>query len=167
MKTAEYWIDKLGLRAHPEGGFFKETYRSTEEIKAEALPDRYKGPRSFGTAIYFLIHKNAPSNFHKIESDELWFFHAGDSLRVYVLEESLEYWEQDIGPDPEMNQRFQVLLPKGSWFAAEVISPGTYGLISCTVSPGFDFSDFTLAKREELKAQFPDKEILIDRLTKA
>ncbi|MFZ6666328.1 cupin domain-containing protein [Peijinzhouia sedimentorum] len=166
MKTAEYWIEHLGLQPHPEGGYYKETYRSNEAIEADALPQRYEGGRSFGTAIYFLITSKAPSNFHRLLSDELWFFHAGDPLRVYGLKEGEESWQQDLGMELEKKQSLQVIIPKDTWFAAEVLAPNSYTLISCTVSPGFDFRDFELAKRKEIISNFPQDDELIERLTK-
>lgn len=166
MKTAEYWIEHLGLQPHPEGGYYKETYRSDEDIKSKSLPQRYDGGRSFGTAIYFLITSKAPSNFHRLLSDELWFFHAGDPLRVYGLKEGEESWQQDLGMELEKKQSLQVIIPKDTWFAAEVLALNSYTLISCTVSPGFDFRDFELAKREELSTKFPQKVELIKKLTK-
>ncbi len=166
MKTAEYWIEKLGLLPHPEGGYYKETYRADEDIDSASLPQRYKGGRSFGTAIYFLITSEAPSTFHRLLSDELWFFHAGDPLRVYGLRQGENLWKKDLGMSLENNQSLQAIISKNTWFAAEVLAPNSYTLISCTVHLGFDFRDFELAKRDELIAKFPQEPSLVERLTK-
>ena len=85
MQPADYWITHLQLKPHPEGGYYKETYRATEEIPLEGLPTDFSGPRNISTAIYFLLGANDKSLFHRIKSDELWHFHAGDTLNIYVL----------------------------------------------------------------------------------
>lgn len=159
MKTAEYWIEKLALEAHPEGGYFREVYRSAEQIAQENLPDRFLGDRSFSTAIYFLLTENNFSALHRIQSDELWFFHAGAPLNVHLIEPNGAYKCLTVGP----NGPFQAVVPLGCWFGAEV--DRDYALVSCTVAPGFDFSDFDLADRAVLLEQFPQHSDLIARLT--
>ena len=88
MQTANYWIEKLNLKQHPEGGFYSETYRSKETISKDALPDRYTSNHSFGTAIYFLLRSEDVSAFHRLKSDELWFFHLGSPVEVVFLTET-------------------------------------------------------------------------------
>lgn len=159
MKNANDWIDALALEAHPEGGYFREMYRSGEVIAQDGLPDRFEGDRSFSTAIYFLLTENIFSSLHRIQSDELWFFHAGSDLNVHVIDALGDYRCLTIGP----NGPFQVVVPAGCWFGAQVDSD--YALVSCTVAPGFDFSDFELAERAALLEQFPQHSDLIVRLT--
>jgi predicted cupin superfamily sugar epimerase len=159
MKKADYWIEKLGLQPHPEGGYFKETYRSAEQYSA-GLPSRYEGARSFGTAIYFMLTSGSPSHFHRLKSDELWFFHEGSPLCVYMLLKDGTYKSITLGTD----QQWQAIIPEGCWFAAEVIHEDSFSLISCTVSPGFDFRDFEMAKAEDLEAKYPSQKELIRRL---
>ncbi|MBT3603281.1 MAG: cupin domain-containing protein [Candidatus Latescibacteria bacterium] len=159
MRTAQYWIDKLELETHPEGGYFGEMYRSTEKIAQDDLPDRFLGDRSFSTAIYFLLTENNFSALHRIQSDELWFFHTGSPLNVHLIEPSGEYTCLTVGPEGP----FQGVVPAGCWFGAEV--DRDYALVSCTVAPGFDFSDFDLADRVLLLDQFPQHSDLITRLT--
>ena len=154
MPSAEYWIKHLDLQAHPEGGFFKETYRSKENIPVTGLPDRFAGERSFSTSIYFLLRAQDHSLFHRIKSDELWHFHAGASLSIYRLDEhGLNV--QRLGSDPEQKESLQVIVPANCWFGAIVNEPGGYTLSGCTVAPGFDFRDFELADRQLLLDQFP------------
>ncbi|MBX3043197.1 MAG: cupin domain-containing protein [Candidatus Kapabacteria bacterium] len=164
MHTAEYWIEKLGLRAHPEGGFYKETYRSDEFIVSDSLPDRYNSDRSFSTTIYFMITKDSFSKFHKVNSDEFWFFHSGGSAKIYNLTNSGELIIKHFGIDTDNNEFPQILIPQNTWFAAEVEN-GDYVLLSCTVAPGFDFEDFTLAERNEFITDFPQHKQLIKKLT--
>jgi len=159
MKTVEYWIEKLKLEAHPEGGYFRETYRSDEWIAIDGLPDRFLGERSFSTAIYFLLTENIFSSLHRIQSDELWFFHAGSELTVQMITPRGDCRCLTIGPDGP----FQAVVPAQCWFGAEVEKG--YALVSCTVAPGFDFSDFELADRETLLKAFPQHRDLIVRLT--
>jgi len=164
MPNSEYWINHLKLLPHPEGGFFKETYRTSENIASPSLPDRFNGERSLSTAIYFLLRSQDKSLFHKIKSDELWHFHAGCSLTIYVLDQS-GLTLHKLGLDVEKGESPQVVIPAMCWFGATVNEPNHYTLASCTVAPGFHFSDFELANREALLHEFSDHEALIKLLT--
>lgn len=166
MDQVKRWIEELGLDPHPEGGWYKEVYRAAEEINAAGLPDRFGGPRSFSTSIYFLLAGDNFSAFHRIKSDELWHFYAGDGLTIHVITPSGDYNAIRLGNRPEAGETFQAVVPAGSWFASGAKSGG-YGLVGCTVAPGFDFADFELADREELQAQFPQHRELIGRLTRS
>src|SRR5882672_4592772 len=103
MKPAEYWIEQLGLQPHPEGGFYMETYRSVETIPQNGLPPRFTGPRSFSTAIYFLLRSQDRSLFHRIKSDELWHWHGGSTLSIYVLNKHGLTIHQ-LGENPEKKE---------------------------------------------------------------
>ncbi len=165
MRSAEYWIEKLGLIAHPEGGFYRETYRSAENIPKEGLPPRFSGQRNFSTSIYFLLRSQDRSLFHRIKSDELWHFHAGSSLTIYILHDGqLEL--KKLGPDPDKGEALQIVVPANCWFGGHINSQDGYVLAGCTVAPGFDFNDFELASRHELLEAFPKFEKEIIRLTK-
>lgn len=159
MKTAAHWVKKLDLQPHPEGGYYKETYRSAEHYSG-ALPSRYEGSRAFGTAIYFMITSGNPSHFHRLKSDELWFFHDGSPLTVHLFAKDGSYQKLALGRE----QDWQAIIPAGSWFAAEVEADDSYSLISCTVSPGFDFRDFEMAEKDQLQGAYPDHSELISRL---
>ena len=165
MRPAEYWIKHLQLLPHPEGGFYKETYRSNESIQLSDLPSRFTAPRNFSTAIYFLLRSQDRSLFHRIKSDELWHFHSGSVLQIYVLtRKGVNMLE--LGSDPENGQSLQVTIPANCWFGAKVTDPDTYVLSSCTVAPGFDFNDFELADRQTLLKEFPDLHEIINDLTR-
>jgi uncharacterized protein len=164
MHTAEYWIDHLKLLDHPEGGFYKETYRSKESIPQTGLPNRFSASRNFSTAIYFLLRSQDKSMFHKIKSDELWHFHSGSVLHIYaILDTNLHLFK--LGSNPEKGESLQVVIPANCWFGAKLISPNTYTLASCTVAPGFDFNDFEIADRSTLLNEFPQFASIIRELT--
>ena len=164
MHPPEYWISNLQLLPHPEGGFYKETYRSSEIINLPGLPARFTAPRNFSTAIYFLLRSQDKSLFHRIKSDELWHFHSGSVLKIYVLtDKGLNLLE--LGNELEKGQSLQVTIPANCWFGAKVTSPDTYVLSSCTVAPGFHFNDFELADRQALLNKFPDLQEIINDLT--
>lgn len=166
MKSANYWIEHLALTKHPEGGYFKETYRATEELTATTLPTRYGGSRCFGTSIYFLLKGEEYSAFHRLKSDEIWHFHTGSAATVYELDQESDILiKHQIGDDFERGQRLQVIIKAGNWFAAEVQDKDSYILVGCTVAPGFDFADFELANQTALLAAYPQFSELIERLT--
>ncbi len=165
MHSPEYWINKLSLKSHPEGGYYRETYRSTEQIQVCGLPLRFTSPRSFSTAIYFLLHSHDKSLFHRIKSDELWHFHCGGPLDIFVLKKN-ELCVFRLGNDLELGESLQVTVPANCWFAAKVVEPNTYSLSSCTVAPGFDFQDFQIAERQKLMEEFPDHSQIIAELTR-
>jgi predicted cupin superfamily sugar epimerase len=164
MRPPEYWISQLQLLSHPEGGFYRETYRAKENILICGLPLRFSAPRSFSTAIYFLLRSQDKSLFHRIKSDELWHFHYGSVLHIYVLtQEGLTVFK--LGDDLEKGESLQAIIPANCWFGAKVVSPNTYTLSSCTVAPGFDFKDFELADRTTLLKEFPQHADVISELT--
>ena len=159
-------ITQLKLSPHPEGGYFKETYRSKEEIKEECLGDQYKGKRNHATCIYFLLTSTMFSAFHRIHQDEIWHFYDGSPLLLHIISPKGKYSAYIVGNNVSSNQKPQVIVPGGSWFAANVIGDNSYSLVGCTVSPGFDFLDFDLANRNELITSFPQHKKLITELTR-
>lgn len=164
MNNADHWISYLGLAPHPEGGFFKETYRSAEVLKADHLPERYPGDRNFSTAIYFLLRSQDRSVFHRIKSDELWHFYQGSTLLIYVLTaEGLKIHR--LGANIDEGDTLQVLVPANCWFGAMVEKPESYALCGCTVAPGFDFRDFEMARQNFLLAMYPEQSEIIMRLS--
>ena len=163
--AADRRILGLGLVPHPEGGYFREVYRSDESLAASALPVRFGGRRAFSTSIYFLLKSGEPSRFHRLRSDELWHFYAGGPLRIHILGKKGGYRSIDLGRRPAAGQAYQAAVPRGSWFGAEVLRMHSYSLIGCTIAPGFDFADFALARRSDLLKRFPRRKALIERLT--
>jgi predicted cupin superfamily sugar epimerase len=164
-RTAEYWINKLQLATHIEGGAFREIYRSPVLAPLTALPSAFTGERNFCTSIYFLLQQHQFSAFHKIKSDEVWHFYYGDALIVYEIDQQGRLIEHRLGCDPDNNETFQCVITAGNWFAAKLAPGGEFALVGCTVSPGFDFADFELAKQEELTAAWPAHASLIKELT--
>jgi predicted cupin superfamily sugar epimerase len=163
IEKAKHYIKKLKLQKHPEGGFYKEVYRSGELISGEDLPKRFKSSRSFSTSIYFLLEGKQFSAFHLLQSDELWHFYDGSDVIIYIINEKGKLLKRKIGRGDDCN--FQVVIEKKNWFAAELENKKSYSLVGCTVSPGFDFNDFVIGEREELVNQFPNHRKLIEKLT--
>jgi hypothetical protein len=157
-------IKKLGLKKHPEGGYFREIYRSSERILPEHLPKRYKKSRNFSTSIYFLLEGKQFSAFHLLQSDELWHFYSGSTVLLYIINQSGEITTKKVGRSG--NCEPQIIIEKRNWFAAEIEDKKSFSLFGCTVSPGFEFADFELGKRQELNIQFPQQKSLFTRLTR-
>ena len=166
--TAQYFVETLDMQRHPEGGWYKETYRSDEQVKAEGLPESFTGARSFSTGIYFLLQYPRFSAFHRIKSDEMWHFYAGAALNVYIIDLEGEFSVIRLGADAEQGERFQAVVRAGCWFASQPAFDDTqeghenlFSLVGCTVSPGFDFEDFEMAKMDELLEAYPEHERII------
>ncbi len=164
MQVIKDFIVQYDLLPHPEGGYFKETYRSEIVLKEAALPDRFRGVRSCSTAIYFLLEKGNFSAFHRIKSDECWHFYAGQTLHIYVIEPSGIFKTIKLGNNMANGEFFQAVVPANSWFASEPAPESIYSFVGCTVSPGFDFEDFEMAKGEELCSIYPNHNEIILRL---
>lgn len=159
LNKAEYWINHLGLHLHPEGGHFKEVYRSSEKITGNNLPDRYTESRSFSTSIYFLLNKDEISAFHRIKSDETWYFHDGDELELFIIDENGSLTTKKVGINPETGGLPQLTIKKNQWFSARTM--GEFTLLSCNVAPGFDFMDFELAEYKNMLDKYPQHEKLL------
>lgn len=157
-------IRLLDLHPHPEGGWFRETYRCQERIARVHLPQRYDGARAFSTAIYFLLEAGRFSSFHRLQSDECWFHHAGGELDIVRITDDGSLIIDRIGP---RSNRWQATVPRGNWFAARPAEGASFALVSCTVAPGFDFADFELANRAALTARFPQHAEVIRSLTRS
>lgn len=159
-------IKSLDLLPHPEGGFYKETYRSEGFISKNALPNPFNGDRSYCTGIYFLLTSNTFSAFHRIKQDEMWHFYDGGTLLVHVITPEGVYYTINLGKNFENGEVPQAVVPAGCWFGATVKNQEDYSLVGCTVSPGFDFEDFELAKQNELSQIFPQHHSIIKALTR-
>ena len=166
-KTAQYWINKINLIAHPEGGYYCETYRSQLSIAKEALPPEFTGSRLVSTAIYFLLEGENFSAFHRLRSDEIWHFYAGGTIAVHVIDPDGSYSKIQLGSDPQAGEVFQAVVKAGSWFASKVRDPKSFALAGCTVAPGFDFADFELGSRSELVKLYPQHRKLIEQFTRS
>jgi predicted cupin superfamily sugar epimerase len=165
-KRVNIIIKKLGLRKHIEGGYFSETYRSKEIIKKNYLRDKFSDERNLSTAIYFLLTNKDFSAFHRLKSDEIWHFYEGSSLNIYTISKTGNLKILKLGNNLVKNETFQITINSGQWFAAEIADDNSYCLVGCTVSPGFDFRDFELGKREELIKLYPQHKKIINKLTR-
>ncbi len=160
MKDAKYWVKNLKMSQHPEGGHFKETYRSKNSFN----PKGFLGSRNFATSIYFLLEKDNVSHFHKIKSDEIWYYHAGNPLSVYVIHPNGNLEEIKIGPNIENGEVLQAVVPANTIFGSTCTAD--YSLVGCMVAPGFDFNDFKLFTTSELMELYPKHEVIIEMLSK-
>jgi predicted cupin superfamily sugar epimerase len=165
-KDARYWIATLSLEPHPEGGFYRQTYKADLVLAQNSLPKHFTGPRAASTAIYFLLEGTNFSAFHRLRSDELWHFYIGAPVLVHVIAEDGQLSEIMLGSDPEAGEVLQAVVKAGNWFASHVKDQESFALVGCTVAPAFDFADFELARREELLRSYPQHRELIERLTR-
>lgn len=162
--TVQLVVESLNLQPHPEGGFYKEVYRSAAYIEAECLPGSFTGNRNICTSIYYLLQKGDFSAFHRIKSDEIWHYYSGGNILLHSLDREGNYECKILGNDFANGAVFQLLIPAGNWFAAEPAHDSDFTLAGCTVAPGFDFSDFELADKDSLSQQYPNYKDLINRL---
>lgn len=164
MNTADYFIKNLDMTPHPEGGFYKEIYASEENITSNDLKVDFEGSRILWTSIYFLLKDGEVSNFHRLKSDEMWYYHSGSPLTIYMISPEGELITEQLGLDIEHGEKPQVLVPKNYIFGSAMNHEG-YALVGCMVSPGFEFKDFELFKRNELIAKYPQHQQIIHKLT--
>lgn len=161
-KNSTYWIRKLNLQKHPEGGYFVESYRSIELVNSP----RYDGPRHVCTAIYYLLVGDEFSSFHVMKSDELWHFYAGSSLTLFIIEPNGRLNEVILGENIDNGHTFQAAITAGCWFAAAVDDYNSYSLVGCTVSPGFDYQDWKIGDMKILTKLYPQHKSIIEKYTK-
>src|SRR6185437_10158185 len=135
-QTASYWIEHLKLQPHPEGGYYKEVFRSEQVV----LRNHSAAKKQACTSIYYLLEGTDYSAFHRIASDEVWYFHKGVPLLLHVIDgqglyQAFELCDLETG-------RLSIAIKAGLWFAAEVPSGTGFTLASCAVAPGFEFNEF-------------------------
>jgi predicted cupin superfamily sugar epimerase len=167
--TADLLIEAFQLRPHPEGGFYRESYRAPETIAAAALPERFDGDRALSTAIYFLLRGDQISALHRLRCDELWHAYLGTALEVVQITAGGSLAVTRLGSDVAAGELPQAVVPAGHWFGARLADPrpDAFALAGCTVAPGFDFADLELARRDDLIAAYPQHEAIIRALTRA
>ena len=161
---ADVFVQALQLIPHPEGGFYRESYRAPGTIDQSCLSE-HRGSRSYCTAVYYLLRSGEFSALHRLRSDEVWHFYTGASLTLHVIDPVGEYSRIVLGEDAAGGQVFQAVVKAGCWFGATVDDPQSCALVGCTVSPGFDFRDFELGDRQELVSRFPQHRSIIVELT--
>jgi uncharacterized protein len=154
-------IAALGLAPHPEGGFFRETFRAPAKVEAPFG----KLTRSASTAIYFLLRAGDFSAFHVVRSDEVWHHYLGSSLELHTINDAGQHERVELGPDLRNGEQPQWVVPAATFQAARVIGDG-FALVGCTVAPGFDFADFSMPPRADLLARFPGLRDVIEPFTR-
>ena len=159
-------ISFYNLLPHPEGGFYRQTYKSSMSIDGQFLSNDFDGARAASTAIYFLLNETNFSAFHRIKSDELWHFYAGDALNIYVIDVDGNIEIIRLGNNYINGESFQAVVKAGSWFASAPVNNKSHSFVGCTVAPGFDFQDFELAERDKLIALFPQHKSIITSFTR-
>jgi predicted cupin superfamily sugar epimerase len=174
--TAAQVAERLGLTKHPEGGYYRETYRSPLQVPTG------EGPRALATVILYLLTAEEPSRFHRLRCDEVWFYHAGAPAELALLGEEVSFGV--LGADIP-----QLLVPAWTWLGARVLHEGQtdwgtgraperrwtadrrcspelyWTLVGCMVTPGFSFDDFELGDRRALALQYPQARKAIRGLT--
>ncbi|MBX7194995.1 MAG: cupin domain-containing protein [Sandaracinaceae bacterium] len=169
-EEADAIVRALGLVPHPEGGFYRESYRAPLVLPASALSARHGGDRSASTAIYFLVPRRSFSALHRIASDEVWHFYAGAPLEIVELAPDGALTRTVLGADLRAGERPQHVVPAGAWFGSRVLAGtdarGDHALVGCTVAPGFDFADFELGTRDALVRMFPAHAAIVTELTR-
>jgi uncharacterized protein len=164
MYSANYFISKLGLEPHIEGGYYKEIYRNSFEIPNDEYPMSFDGRRALSSTIYFLLESGQVSKFHKLKFDEIWFYHHGCPILIHIIDEKGEYQTATLGLNLIAGEKPQVLLPAGVIFGAEPLEENSFSLVSCMVSPGFDYRDFALFSQENLSLLYPKHTEIIKKL---
>jgi predicted cupin superfamily sugar epimerase len=166
--TAKDVKELLGLQPHPrEGGWYVRTYEAAELVAADAFAGgRYSGARRTGTAIYYLLETDTFSEMHRLRSDEVFHFYAGDAVEMLQLREGGRGTKVVIGNDLLQGQRPQVVVERGVWQGSRLVKGGRWALLGCTVSPGFEFEDYEPGDRAELSAGWPEFVAEIAALTR-
>lgn len=158
MKTSQYWIKQLNLEPHPEGGYFRRIYQSNQMLTTKT------GDRHSATAIHYLLENGDYSAWHRIQQDEMWFHHQGGALIIRCIDSQGQLEKRVLGPEHDIS----TCIPANTWFCSELFSPhDDYCLVSCVVSPGFDFADFEMGNQEELVNLYPQHRDIICRLCRA
>jgi uncharacterized protein len=165
LDRAQELTARLGLLPHPERGYYVETYRA--RLKVDGLPAPFAGGHAAGTAIYFLVTRAEPTTYlHRLLSDEIFHFYEGGPLDVLLLGRTGAGEVRRLGTNVALGERPQLVIPAGTWFAAELADGAPHCLLGCTVAPGFEFADFELATGPELAARYPAHAARIARMTR-
>jgi len=164
MYTPEYFIKKLDLKPHPEGGYFREIYKSTYQADAQNLPEWYHGGRALSSTIYFLLDVGQVSRFHRLKGDEIMFYHYGSPLDLHAIDADGNYSMVTLGLNIEKGEMPQVLLPAGIYFCGIPADRSSFSLISTMVSPAFEYKDFQLFNAGEICNKFPRLKATIEKL---
>lgn len=164
-KEVSQIIENFDMKPHPEGGYYVENYRSNIIIAEKNLPESFSGRRPTATSILYLLPQGKFSAFHKLKQDELWYYHAGEGPVLHCISPDHTYTKYTMGSGIKQNDLPQIIIPAGTFFAAEAINK--YAFCGCVVTPGFDFADLDMPSTTQLVKMFPEHETLIRRLTKS
>jgi predicted cupin superfamily sugar epimerase len=164
--TADQIKQKLGLVSHPEGGWYIQTYKSQETIPRDGLNQRYPAARATGTAIYYLLEPSTFSEMHRLKSDEIFHFYMGDPVEMLQLWPDGSAQVVILGTDLAHGHLPQLVVPKDVWQGSRLIPGGSFALLGCTVSPGFEFEDYESGARQALTSQYPSHQEMISALTR-
>ena len=156
MKSAKYYIENLNMTTHIEGGYYKECVISE---------DLFRENKSLFSSIYFLLETGQVSNFHRLKSDEMWYYHDGQPLTIYMITPEGKLITRQLGLNIENGELPQILVPKGYIFGSAMNNDG-FALVGCMVSPQFTFEDFELFERNDLLKMYPHLEDIIIKLTR-
>ncbi len=166
MLAAPEIIQLLQLKAHArEGGFYRETYLSSEKIPSGCLPSRYSSERAFGTAIYYLLTPETCSRLHRLKTDEIYHFYLGDPVIMLLLFQDGSSEKITLGQDIAGGQQLQVVIPRHTWQGSFLKPGGQVALLGTTMAPAFDYADFEAGERETLMLEYPSRKDLIQHLT--
>ncbi|MFP5041486.1 cupin domain-containing protein [Parasediminibacterium sp. JCM 36343] len=164
MITVQNLVTQYQMLPHPEGGYYKETYRSSGRFEQETRRKDFPEGRSYSTAIYFLLEQGQFSAFHRIKSDECWHFYGGGALHIYIVYPNAVLEVIKLSSNMLSGEVFQAVVPANCWFASEPAPNSSFSFVGCTVSPGFEFADFELAEAAKLCAEYPEHAQIISRL---
>jgi predicted cupin superfamily sugar epimerase len=163
--NAEAIINHLKLRPHPEGGYYRETYRASGTLSGESLPHGTSGKKAYSTAIYYLVPKGERSRLHRLKFDEVMHFYLGGPFEVIQISAKGNVDRIVVGPDILKGHRLQHVVPANTWFGALPMAGTEFSLYGCTVAPGFDFGDLEIGSRAQLLKEFPQAKSVIEQLT--
>lgn len=166
MKDINYWIKNLDLKPHPEGGYFKEVFRSEGKIPKACSHNRFGGDRSYMTSVYFLLSHDDFSAFHQFKQDEIWNFHYGSSICLHTIDTDGSYTKFKCGLDIKNGDNIQCMVKAGQWFCATVEEENGFAVVGCVVAPGFDFADFELGHTKQLLEKFPQHKEIIKKYSR-
>lgn len=158
MQSIENLIEQMQLQPHPEGGYYRSTLRADDTLTLE------RGERPLYTSIYFLLRSQDISHFHRLQSDEIWYYHGGSALTIHMIHPDGTYEAQKLGLNVDVGERPQIIVKKNTIFGSSVDEENTFGLVGCMVAPGFDFVDFELFTQQQLLAQYPQHEAVIKKM---
>ncbi|XJS11737.1 cupin domain-containing protein [Aerococcaceae bacterium WGS1372] len=160
MVTMNQWIKYYNMEGHREGGFYYQNLKSNQTIVNEEGNER-----ALYTSIYFLLTDTNPSRFHRLKADEVWYYHYGQALIVHMITPEGNYETITLGSNIERGEVLQAVVPKGTIFGSTIETEDSYALVSCMVSPGFEYEDFELFQRDDLLSKYPEHHDIIERLT--